>query len=177
MKTWPLVGMPRASEGFYALQNLNPGYNISQEFNRPDLAANPAKALKQTSSWWELIFGEEAADIDRSIEHDPDFREYSVEYVKTHTSKPLLMKTTIEWTVKFIVYGLYISDLSVLNALESEIVVLASVGSQGHSRIQDIHLRALSRLGLSTADLEVLPDIIRLVASGPDTTHQSISPG
>lgn len=69
-----------------------------------------------------------------------------------------------EWLEKSIVYGLFLSDHSVLSAVESELVILASIMCQGLRAPTIWHLRGLRRLGLSAEDVEHVQSAVEAVA-------------
>lgn len=75
--------------------------------------------------------------------------------------------TSSAWTVDFAVYGLFLSDLSVLGPIENELVILASVMGQGALNTTRFHLRGTRRIGVSAKDAEAVQSVIELVA-----THQ-----
>lgn len=62
----------------------------------------------------------------------------------------------LEWISKQITYGLYLSDHSILNGIETEIVVLSSIMIQNLPRETAWHMRASRRLDISQEDVEQL---------------------
>jgi hypothetical protein len=76
MKSWTLVGMPRASDGFFSLVKVEPEEDADLEFNRAEFAADPEKALKRTNDWWGQVFGAEISNnIKKSMSMSQDFSE------------------------------------------------------------------------------------------------------
>jgi len=151
IKSWTLVGMPRASTGFFAFAKLEKPEDIDMSWDRSDYAADPAKAVKRTKEWWTQVFGEQEANrILDSYNTNPDFG----------------------WTVDFAVYGLFLADLTVLGPFENELVILSSVMGQGAHYTTTVHLKASRRLGFSAEDLKAAQAVIETVAQheGKDTS-------
>lgn len=61
-----------------------------------------------------------------------------------------------DWTSKQITYGLYLSDHSILNDIETEITVLSGIMIQNLPRETAWHLRGTRRIGVSSEDTETL---------------------
>ena len=72
----------------------------------------------------------------------------------------------------FVVYGLYLADLSVLGPIENELVILACVMGQGAHHTTRVHLSATRRIGVSAKDALAVQGIIEMVANheGKDTS-------
>jgi hypothetical protein len=66
--------------------------------------------------------------------------------------------------VDFVVYGLYLADLSVLGPIENELVILAGVMGQGAQNTTRFHLRGARRLGISAEDAEGIQSVIEMIA-------------
>jgi len=150
VKSWTLVGMPRSSDALYALLPAESPEDAASEWSRDKLLAEPEKALARTSEWFKSVLAEEEGPVFDALGTDPDFC----------------------WTIKFVVYGLYLADLSVLGPLENELVILSSVLGQGAGRTAYSHLRSMRRIGTSVADSEATEGIIKSVARwlGKDTS-------
>lgn len=143
MKSWTLVGMPRASDGFFSLVKVEPLEDADQEWNRTEYAANPQKALRRTMDWWGQVFGEgDIETIAKSYSMSPDFA----------------------WTTEFVVYGLFLADCTVLTGLENELVILSSTMGQGAHYTTMFHLKGLRRIGVNAADAAAVQSVIEMVA-------------
>lgn len=68
------------------------------------------------------------------------------------------------WLSTEITYGLYLSDRQVLDDLDTELVVLPAIMSQNLRLETHWHIRGTRRLGVSSADVKVLCECVRLVA-------------
>lgn len=75
------------------------------------------------------------------------------------TNSPL-----VEHIDKAIVYGLFLSDHSILTELETSLVCVASIMCQGLKAPTGWHLRGLRRLGASEDDVRAAERAIKLVA-------------
>ncbi|KAI4665947.1 uncharacterized protein J4E78_003412 [Alternaria triticimaculans] len=62
----------------------------------------------------------------------------------------------IDWTSKQITYGLYLSDHSILNDVETELTVLSGIMIQNLPRETAWHLRGTRRIGVSKEDVETI---------------------
>lgn len=62
----------------------------------------------------------------------------------------------VEWVDSAIVYGMFLSDLTLLSAVESELVTLTAIMCQGLKAPTLWHLRGLRRLGVSEGDVEAV---------------------
>lgn len=69
------------------------------------------------------------------------------------------------WISQNITYGLYLSDRQVLDDLDTEIVVLASIMIQNLKKETHWHIRGIRRLGVPTEDVQVIWDSVQVVAS------------
>lgn len=69
-----------------------------------------------------------------------------------------------EWLEKSIIYGLFLSDHTLLSELESEIVILTSIMCQGLRAPTIWHLRGLRRLGVDDGVIDEITDVIHMIA-------------
>ncbi|KAF2729838.1 hypothetical protein EJ04DRAFT_474849 [Polyplosphaeria fusca] len=69
-----------------------------------------------------------------------------------------------DWISKNISYGLYLSDHSILNDIETELTVLAGIMIQNLPRETSWHLRGTRRIGVSSEDTETIQQCIELIA-------------
>ena len=70
-----------------------------------------------------------------------------------------------EWLEKSVIYGLFLSDHSILTKVESEIVILTSIMCQGLRAPTIWHLRGLRRLGLTNQDVGMVTAAVHIVAN------------
>ena len=66
-----------------------------------------------------------------------------------------------------ITYGLYLSDHSILDAIDTELVVLSGIMIQNLKRETGWHLRGTRRVGVSKEDVESVHQCVSLPGSGP----------
>jgi hypothetical protein len=69
-----------------------------------------------------------------------------------------------EWLEKRVIYGLFLSDHSVLSPLEAELVTLSSIMVSGLRAPTLWHVRGLMRMGISEKDAEGVCDVVKKVA-------------
>jgi uncharacterized alpha-E superfamily protein len=70
-----------------------------------------------------------------------------------------------DWTSKQITYGLYLSDHSILNDVETELTVLSGIMIQNLPRETAWHLRGTRRIGVSMEDVETLQQCVCIFAA------------
>lgn len=66
----------------------------------------------------------------------------------------------IDWISKNISYGLYLSDHSILDDVETELTVLAGIMIQNLPRETGWHLRGTRRIGVSKEDVETIQQCV-----------------
>jgi hypothetical protein len=66
----------------------------------------------------------------------------------------------IGWISREITYGLYLSDHTILNDIETELVVLAGIMIQNLHHETAWHLRGARRVGMSTEDVEAVQQCV-----------------
>lgn len=70
----------------------------------------------------------------------------------------------MEWLERSIIYGLFLSDHTLLTPVESSLTILTSIMCQGIRAPTMWHLRGLRRLGVSEEDVERVQQGVRDVA-------------
>ncbi|KAL9036642.1 MAG: hypothetical protein Q9214_006042, partial [Letrouitia sp. 1 TL-2023] len=73
-------------------------------------------------------------------------------------------RADFEHLEKAVIYGLYLSDHTVLSAVESELVILTAIMCQGLAAPTTWHLRGMRRLGVSEEDVEEVQKGVELLA-------------
>ncbi|KAK3170263.1 hypothetical protein OEA41_009650 [Lepraria neglecta] len=69
------------------------------------------------------------------------------------------------WISANITYGLYLSDHTILDAIDTEMVVLSGIMIQNLKKETGWHLRGTRRVGVSQEDVELVQQCIELVAA------------
>jgi len=64
------------------------------------------------------------------------------------------------WLSIEITYGLYLSDHSILDGIETELVVLSGIMIQNLQRETGWHLRGTRRIGVSYEDVELIQQCV-----------------
>lgn len=70
-----------------------------------------------------------------------------------------------DWISKNISYGLYLSDHSIINDVETELIVLGGIMIQNLPRETGWHLRGTRRIGVSKEDVETIQQCVSGSAS------------
>lgn len=68
-----------------------------------------------------------------------------------------------EWTLRYVVYGLFLGDLTVVTAKENEFIVLASVLPAGGSPPLT-HMKVLQQLGVSEEEGDIFLDASKKIS-------------
>lgn len=71
-----------------------------------------------------------------------------------------MLISDVDWTSKQITYGLYLSDHSILNDVETELTVLSGIMIQNLPRETAWHLRGTRRIGVSHEDVETIQQCV-----------------
>ncbi|MDI1487979.1 MAG: hypothetical protein OHK93_007253 [Ramalina farinacea] len=96
-------------------------------------------------AWLDTIYKENRAGAIKSMEAHKDFF----------------------WISQNITYGLYLSDHSILDGIETEIVVLSGIMMQNLARETGWHLRGTRRVGVSKEDTETIQQCVSLCSFIP----------
>jgi hypothetical protein len=72
----------------------------------------------------------------------------------------ICLQTKTAWLSTEITYGLYLSDHSILDAVDTELVVLSGIMMQNLPRETGWHLRGTRRIGVSFEDVEVVQQCV-----------------
>ena len=70
--------------------------------------------------------------------------------------------TLLAWITRNITYGLYLSDHSILDGIDTELVVLSGIMIQNLRHETSWHLRGIRRLGVSSDDVELVQQCVSL---------------
>ena len=70
----------------------------------------------------------------------------------------------VEYVNKSLIYGLFLSDHSILLELEAQLVILTCIMCAGYRSPTLWHLRGTRRLGVSEEDVEKVQKAVELVA-------------
>jgi len=145
-KGWTLTGIPRACDAHFSLSEIEGEDANLMTSNREKIvegANGKEMALARTDEWFKNVFT--GADHTRI-------------WASTATNMDLT------FTIKFTVYGLYLSDLAVFDPVENELVMLSCVLSQGGRVASLSHMKGLRMLGVNASDAEGVQRVIEIVA-------------
>jgi len=156
IKSWTLVGMPRASIGYFSLIQTEAPEDAAVDFDRAEYRAtlHADEVSNRAQGWISQEFAEDETGVLDSLSTNPD----------------------LAWAIKHIQYGYFLADLSVLDPIENELIILACVMGQGAAIATFAHIKSLRRLGVSASDAESFQRVVEMVAKwqGKDTSswHQ-----
>ncbi|KAI9678249.1 MAG: hypothetical protein M1817_006194 [Caeruleum heppii] len=86
-----------------------------------------------------------------------------------HNLDPILSalgahRPAIEWLEETIIYGLFLADPTILDPIETQMVVLPAIMCQGLRGPTMWHIRGTRRLGIAKEDLEGVQSVVERVA-------------
>lgn len=126
-------------------------------------------------AWLDTIYKENRAGAIKSMEAHKDFCAF-VSYPfffllphhhLLHVPTSALTRAPLVWISQNITYGLYLSDHSILDGIETEIVVLSGIMMQNLARETGWHLRGTRRVGVSKEDTETIQQCVSLCSFIP----------
>ena len=83
------------------------------------------------------------------------------------------IKPSTAWLSIEITYGLYLSDHSILDGVDTELVVLGGIMMQNLPRETGWHLRGTRRIGVSFEDVETVQQCVSFLPIPSHQAHQS----
>ncbi|KAF2125797.1 hypothetical protein P153DRAFT_369794 [Dothidotthia symphoricarpi CBS 119687] len=136
-----IVGVCKPLEAIMSIEEITRKEDKDYSFSREGWQCDDAN-LQRGAAWLDRIYKHNMQNINDSLAAQRDF----------------------DWTTKNITYGLYLSDQSILNDVETEITVLSGIMIQNLPKETAWHLRGTRRIGVSVEDVEALQECIELVA-------------
>ncbi|KNG48505.1 hypothetical protein DDE82_002046 [Stemphylium lycopersici] len=137
-----IVGVCKPLEAIFDIDAITRPEDKDYTFSREGWQCDEANS-KRGAAWQGRLYQHNQEGIDNVLASQKDF----------------------DWTSKQITYGLYLSDHSILNDVETELTVLSGIMIQNLPRETAWHLRGTRRIGVSKEDVETLQQCIELVAS------------
>ncbi|KAI9720180.1 MAG: hypothetical protein M1812_002998 [Candelaria pacifica] len=142
MKVWTLVGIPKVIEAVVALAKVEAVGDVESEGTKDGVKLDKELERRGTESIGK-IYRDNLQPIFNSFgSHANDF----------------------EWLEKNIIYGLFLSDNSVLSDVETQLVTVPAMLCQGLKGPTMWHLRGTRRLGVSEEDVEGVQVAVEMVA-------------
>ncbi|KAJ4374579.1 hypothetical protein N0V86_007448 [Didymella sp. IMI 355093] len=128
-----IIGVCKPLEAIFDIDAITRPEDKDYTFSREGWQCDEANA-KRGFEWQNRLYQQDQGAIDNVLASQRDF----------------------DWTSKQITYGLYLSDHSILNDVETEITVLSGIMIQNLPRETGWHLRGTRRIGVSLEDTENL---------------------
>ncbi|OCK82595.1 hypothetical protein K432DRAFT_471428 [Lepidopterella palustris CBS 459.81] len=152
IKEWTLVGMPRVFAAYYSLNSKENPSDRAADFERAEQRAtlHPDQVSDRAQSWLKQELAEDEAAVWNSLSANPD----------------------LAWATKYIQYGYFLADTSVLNPLENEMVILAAVMGQGAAIATYAHMKSFRRIGATASQAKAFQYVVETIAKwqGKDTS-------
>ena len=157
MKLWTLVGIPPVISAVSVLASAEEVLDIPK----------PETDVQRSESHYAPL------DLSRKIEE----RGYDFMKVLYRHNLEAIMSTwgsyqhDFEWLQKRVIYGLFLADHSILNTVETELVIMSAIMAQGLRAPSFWHVRGLRRLGIGLDVVERVCEVIRTCGEwcGKDT--------
>ncbi|KAF2875705.1 hypothetical protein BDV95DRAFT_626174 [Massariosphaeria phaeospora] len=141
MKLVPIVGVCKPLDAIFEIAAVTAPQDRDYSFSREGWQCDDANR-QRGMAWLSRLYQHNLDTIDDVLASQKDF----------------------EWLSKNITYGLYLSDHSILNDVETELAVLGGIMIQNLPRETAWHLRGTRRIGVSAGDVETVQQCIELVA-------------
>jgi len=141
VKLVPLIGVCKCLEAIFDIEAITRPEDKDYSFSREGWQCDEAN-LKRGHAWQNRIYLHNQGKIDETLSSQRDF----------------------DWLSKNITYGLYLSDHTILNDVDTELVVLSGIMIQNLPRETHWHLRGTRRIGVSNPDTEIIQQCIEMVA-------------
>ncbi|KAF2838384.1 hypothetical protein M501DRAFT_1005255 [Patellaria atrata CBS 101060] len=142
VKSVSIVGVCKPLEAMFAIEKITRPEDRDYSFSREGWQCDEANR-ERGRRWQDRIYLHNQGAIDNTLSSQKDF----------------------DWLSKNITYGLYLSDHSILNDFETELVVLTGIMIQNLPNETHWHLRGARRIGISKDDVETVHQCIELVAN------------
>ncbi|KAF2195970.1 hypothetical protein GQ43DRAFT_485306 [Delitschia confertaspora ATCC 74209] len=142
VKLVSIIGVCRPLEAVFLIDGVTGEDDRDYSFSREGWQADE-KNLQRGKEWFEKIYRpKDLKQVNHTFAAQKDF----------------------EWITNNLTYGLYLSDRSIINDLETELVVLTGIMIQNLPRETGWHLRGSRRIGVGKEDLETVHQCIEMVA-------------
>ncbi|KAK0353116.1 hypothetical protein LTR94_017967 [Friedmanniomyces endolithicus] len=142
VKLVPVVGVPKPLEAVFSMGEVERDEDKDYSFSREHWQSGEANK-QRGRDWLAQIYRHNDARTADMMAAQKDFRWLSIE----------------------ITYGLYLSDHTILDGIDTELVVLSGIMMQNLARETGWHLRGTRRSGVSFEDVEVIQQCIEKVAA------------
>ncbi|KAF3161736.1 hypothetical protein TWF225_011082 [Orbilia oligospora] len=133
VKVVSLIGVAKPLLVIWTIATIEREEDRDFSFTRKDWKCD-SENLENGLNWLNTIYRGDSEEVDRRFRGHDDFR----------------------WISYNITYGLYLSDHSVLDPVESELVVLCGLLIQNLAPVTAFHLRGLRRVGVKMEDVEAI---------------------
>ncbi|KAM0711908.1 hypothetical protein Q7P35_001278 [Cladosporium inversicolor] len=142
VKLVSVVGVPKPIDAVFSIAEVEKEEDKDYSFSRENWSSGEANR-KRGRDWLDQIYKANHQSTENTLAAHRDFSWLSIE----------------------ITYGLYLSDHSILNGVETELVVLSGIMIQNLPRETGWHLRGTRRIGVSFDDVETIQQCIETVAA------------
>ncbi|EAS30540.2 uncharacterized protein CIMG_06019 [Coccidioides immitis RS] len=141
VKCVSIIGVCRPLEVIFGISKIERPEDKDYSFSREHWQSGPANHARG-KAWLDRIYKHNILSINDALASHKDFA----------------------WISYEITYGLYLSDHSVIDDVETELVVLSGIMIQNLRSETHWHLRGTRRVGVSMEDVEKVHQCIELVA-------------
>ncbi|KAF3482418.1 uncharacterized protein GIQ15_05177 [Arthroderma uncinatum] len=141
VKCVPIIGVCRPLEVIFGIAKIEKDEDKDYSFSREHWQSGEQNHERGVS-WLSRIYQKNIDGIQDSLAAHKDFF----------------------WISTEITYGLYLSDHTILDDVETELVVLSGIMIQNLNSESRWHLRGMRRIGIAQEDVELVHQCIELVA-------------
>ncbi|KAK5112190.1 hypothetical protein LTR85_011623 [Meristemomyces frigidus] len=142
VKLVSVVGVPKPLEAVFSMGEVERDEDKDHSFSRENWQSGEENK-KRGADWLAQIYRHNDNKTAEMMSAHKDFRWLSIE----------------------ITYGLYLSDHTILDGVDTELVVLSGIMIQNLKRETGWHLRGTRRIGVSYDDVELIQQCIEKIAA------------
>ncbi|KAK5116710.1 hypothetical protein LTR62_007384 [Meristemomyces frigidus] len=137
VKLVSVVGVPKPLEAIFSMGEVERDEDKDYSFSREHWKSGPENQ-QRGREWLAQIY----------------------RHNDTQTQEMMAAHKDLRWLSVEITYGLYLSDHSILDGIDTELVVLAGIMMQNLARETGWHLRGMRRIGVSLDDVEAVQQCV-----------------
>ncbi|KAI6813392.1 hypothetical protein KC340_g16545 [Hortaea werneckii] len=161
VKLVSVVGVPKPLEAVFSMAEVEREEDRDYSFSRENWHSGPENQ-QRGRDWLGQIYRHNDNQTAEMMAAHKDFRMsypllLSIPFIKRFTGE--------SWLSIEITYGLYLSDHTILDGIDTELVVLSGIMIQNLKRETGWHLRGTRRIGVSFEDVELIQQCIEKVAA------------
>ena len=161
VKLTSIAGVCKPLDAIFDIDAITRPEDKDYSFSREGWQCDEANR-KRGFEWQNRLYQHNQGKIDDALSSQKDFGTYTSFLLRATVvfGRRAKADEIIDWISKNISYGLYLSDHSILDDVETELTVLAGIIIQNLPRETGWHLRGTRRIGVSKEDVETIQQCV-----------------